>query len=126
MSELKGYVEKESKFAQSVEEELELELEVEQEEEREIERPPPCEPYKNCLDEDVKQLVLNGKFNLASNSFISLSYGLDESSLKSYVQHKAWSKGLFITRDFKMTVHSIDEKDDFLRPPRWLCIHNHQ
>lgn len=32
---------------------------------------------------------------------------------------------MFVTEDFTKTVETNDEIDNYLRPPRWMCIHGH-
>ena len=121
--ELNKFVADEVTFSHLLEEEQELELEIEQEEEKEFERPPPATPLKNNLDIDVKNLVIDGVFNEKSRSFLRLPQALDDCSLKKILQHDAWSEQLFVTKDFTRTVIITDEIDDYLRIPRWLCVH---
>ena len=49
---------------------------------------------------------------------------VNESSLKNILQPFAWSDKLFVTRDFTKTItNSLNEIDDYLRPPRWFSIY---
>jgi hypothetical protein len=118
------YAQNVKRFSHLLEEEQEQEMEIEQEEEREQYRPQSATPLKNQLDEDVENLVILNVFKKDSKSFVPMIKALENSSLKNGLQVDAWNDHLFVTRDFTRTVSSNNEIDDYLRPPRWLCVLN--
>ena len=118
------FVSTEITFSHLLEEEQELELEIEQEQEKESERPPSASPHRSCIEPDVEKFIKYGDFNKNSKSFMKLIESLNESSLKNILQPFAWSDKLFVTRDFTKTItNSLNEIDDYLRPPRWFSIY---
>ena len=120
---LEEYIPNKKTYSNNLEEEQEMELEIEEEEEKEIQRPPESRPLENLLEDDVLQLAKNEFFKKDSASFVKLPHSLDNSSLHGLLQHNAWSSKLYTTRDFTRTVEIKNEQDVFLRPPRWLILH---
>jgi hypothetical protein len=107
-------------YAQLHDEEAEVELEVEQEQEEEIERPKAAMPKIPFLDKSVQLFVSKGQFN-KSDCFKHLPLGLESSSLYNLVEPQAWSKSLYVTKDFCDTVETSYTGDDYMRPPRWIA-----
>lgn len=122
---MEGLVPSFKKLSQVLEEEFEMEIEKEQEEECELERPAKAEPRKNKLDHDVELFVKMGIFNEFSSSFLTLGQSFANSSLSEFeAENQAWSKNIFVTRDFFETVKTSNLNDDYLASPRWIGVIN--
>ena len=86
-----------------------------------------AKPSIPSLHRDVTNFVGSGTLKLTclSDSFISLSETLLNSSFKSIVEADAWMKNrIFATNDFKNTIKDnlFNKNDDFLRSCRWLAF----
>jgi hypothetical protein len=97
-----------------LEDEQEIELEQEQEQEREVYRPKKVQPCLPELENDVVNFMLNGQFNQNSDCFIHLPKSYSKTSLCDKMQENAWSKNLYVTKDFFRTVQFLKD-DDYLK-----------
>ncbi|XP_055310984.1 uncharacterized protein LOC129573874 [Sitodiplosis mosellana] len=117
------------RFMQALDEEQEKELEHEYEEQRHVERPAAMNPAIPEFDEQLKQLILSGaNHGLLSElkrkgSIVFFAIGLAQTQLnQEYVNERAWSKNLFVSKDFVQVLSDrSNAKDDYLRPVWWIA-----
>ncbi|KAJ4476568.1 hypothetical protein C8R41DRAFT_923340 [Lentinula lateritia] len=104
----------------SVDEEQEREVAQEVEQERQLERPPPSKALDHKVRDEVRSLVRTGNFNPSSFAFLPLFDAVPLVVRKRLRQGVSpWSKQLWTTRDFEITIKNNSSKEH-MRPVNWL------
>ncbi|KAF8824093.1 hypothetical protein HHX47_DHR9000559 [Lentinula edodes] len=104
----------------SVDEEQEREVAQEVEQERQLERPPPSKALHHKVRDEVRSLVRTGNFNSSSFAFLPLFDAVPLAVRKRLRQGVSpWSKQLWATRDFNITIKNNSSKEH-MRPVNWL------
>lgn len=103
----------------SMDEEQEREVSHETEVEQQQERPRPSPSATHKVHDDVRDLVERGIFRSSSPAFLALFDVLK--TIPQFSPMFKWSKNLFATKDFAMTIKpEFADQSEYLKPVRWI------
>ncbi|KAJ8593620.1 hypothetical protein M405DRAFT_839099 [Rhizopogon salebrosus TDB-379] len=107
----------------AIDEEQEREVIHEVERERQVQRPPKVEAASHVLHPDVRRFVETGKISVRSPGVTQAVSSLVNTTVE-FPERGQWAKNLLVTQSFALTVSTVHEADEYLRPVSWVVSSN--